>query len=66
MISDCQLKGIKPFFTVVPNGLVNNPDPHTLQDHAERVQFKGMHFLISIRRLSLHEDISTMDSKSIN
>ena len=56
----------EPFFIVVPNGLVKNSNPHLLQDHMKRVQFEKVHFLISIRRLLSHEDISTMDSESVN
>ena len=56
----------EPFFTVSPNGLVKNLDPHQLQNHMEKVRFGGVHFLISIRRLLPHEDISTIDFESVN
>ena len=54
------------FFTVIPNGLVKNLDPHQLQDHMERVRSGGEHFHIPVRRFSPHEDIGTMDSKNVN
>ena len=54
------------FFTIAPNGLVKNLDPHPLQDHTKMVRFGGVHFLISILKLLPHEDISTMDFESVN
>ena len=56
----------EPFLTVIPNGLVKNPNPHLLQNHTKRVRFGGVHFLISIQRLFSHENISTMNSESVN
>ena len=60
------IKVFELFFTVVPNGLVRNPDPYPLHAHTKRVQSTGEHFPITIWRLSSHENIGTMDSESIN